>query len=261
MKLAFIGLLLGASLPCAVLAQTNAISAGETNVGGAGANTNLFENSLGMRFVPVPGLNVRFCVWETRVKDYAVFRNETERLWTPPEFPQGPDHPVVNVNWEDATAFCAWLTGRERNQGRITAKQRYRLPKDQEWSAAVGLKAETGNTPEVRMKSAVVWPWGYYWPPLAGDGNYGPELKVDTFAQTAPVGSFKPNRYGIFDLGGNAWEWCDDWFNEAGVTKVLRGGSYNDALPGYLLAAYRFSGTMNLGNEDIGFRVVLETRE
>jgi len=240
-------------------ASTNRSPAGASEADSKAKALRL-ENSLGMRFVPIEGLKVRFCIWKTRVQDYEVFRKATNRPWTEPGFAQGPTHPVVNVNWEDAAAFCSWLTAKERREGSLSEAQRYRLPTDQEWSVAVGLAPEQGKTPEGRMKGQIIWPWGHYWPPVAGDGNYGPELKVDEFANTSPVGSFKPNANGLYDMGGNVWEWCDDWFNEARVTKVLRGGSFNDSLPGYLLAAYRFSGTMNLSNEDMGFRVVLESR-
>lgn len=227
----------------------------------AGNATNLFENSLGMKFVGVPGLRARFAIYETRVRDYQQFAEAAGRAWEKPDFAQGPDHPVVNLTWEDAAAFCRWLTDRERKLGRLTDRQRYRLPTDQEWSAAAGLGSESGKAPEDRMKSLVVWPWGYYWPPQPGDGNYGPELAVDSFANTSPAGSFNPNRHGLYDLGGNVWEWCEDWYNEANVTKALRGGSFHDSQPKDLLAAYRFSGTMHLSNDDIGFRVVLETKE
>ncbi|HWI58393.1 MAG TPA: SUMF1/EgtB/PvdO family nonheme iron enzyme [Bacillota bacterium] len=211
-----------------------------------------------MRFVQVPGATAWFSIWETRVRDYRTFCEATGRTENKPEFGQEELHPVVNVSWEDAWAFCEWLTSKERKEKRLQAKERYRLPADCEWSVAVGLSAEQGKTPEDRMKAQIIWPWGHYWPPLPGDGNYGLELKVDAFTHTSPVGSFKANAFGLYDLGGNVWEWCEDWYNEARVTKVLRGGSFNDALPMYLLAAHRFSGTMNLSNEDIGFRVVLE---
>lgn len=219
--------------------------------------TNAFTNTLGMRFVSVPGTKVWFSVWETRLWDYQVFAEETRRPWTKPDFDQTPVEPVVNVTWEDAAAFCDWLTRRERKAGHLTDQQRYRLPTDQEWSVAVGLQAESGPTPEDRMHNSMIWPWGCTWPPQAGDGNYAPELGVDTFRNTSPVGRFKPNRFGLHDLGGNVWEWCDDWYNEARVTKALRGGSFHDSQPRDLLAAYRFSGTMHLDNDDIGFRVVL----
>jgi formylglycine-generating enzyme required for sulfatase activity len=223
--------------------------------------TNLFENTLGMRFVPVPGLKARFSVWETRVGDYRAFIAATERAWTESGFSQGPDHPAVNVNWEDATAFCFWLTGKERKEGKLGPKQRYRLPSDREWTTATGVASERGATPEDRMKTQVLWPWGHYWPPQTGDGNYSPELRADSFPNTAPVATFKPNSLGLFDLGGNVWEWCEDWYNDAHVTKTLSGASFNDAQPGYLLATYRFSGTMNLASDDIGFRIVLEQME
>jgi formylglycine-generating enzyme required for sulfatase activity len=219
---------------------------------------SVLENSLGMKFVSVTGSKVKFSIWETRVRDYQVFKDETHRAWNPPEFEQTPEDPVVNVTWEDAAAFCQWLTERERKSGRLTAQQRYRLPTDAEWSVAVGLGPEQGRTPEDRLKTSVIWPWGADWPPRPGDGNYAPELETDRFANTSPVGRFKPNQYGLFDLGGNVWEWCDDWFNEARVTKVLRGGSFHDSQPKDLLAAYRFSATVHLSNDDIGFRVVIE---
>jgi formylglycine-generating enzyme required for sulfatase activity len=232
----------------AVLAQTNPV----TNV------TKPLENTLGMKLVKVPGVPVMFSVWETRVRDYRTFVDETRREWLPPDFTQTPEDPVVNVSWDDAAAFCQWLTARERKAGSLVDKQRYRLPTDAEWSLAVGLGPERGRTPEDRLQASVVWPWGYAWPPQPGDGNYAPELEADKFINTSPVGSFKPNAHGLLDLGGNVWEWCDDWYNDARVTKALRGGSFHDRQPKDLLAAYRFSATVHLSNDDIGFRVVLE---
>ena len=227
------------------------------NPPGAG-DAKPLENSLGMKLVAVPEVRVLFSIWETRVRDYQVFADETRRAWNRPDFAQTQDDPAVNVSWEDAEAFSRWLTARERKAGRLTDKQRYRLPTDAEWSVAVGLGPEQGRTPEDRLRAAVVWPWGGTWPPRIGDGNYAPELETDKFTNTSPVGSFKPNARGLFDLGGNAWEWCDDWYNDARVTKALRGGSFHDSQPKDLLAAYRFSATVHLNNDDIGFRVVLE---
>lgn len=239
---------------CVLLAGASA--RGQTN--GAAGPVKPFEDTLGMRFVKVPGARVMFSVWETRVRDYEVFAAETRREWRRPEFKQSDADPAVNVTWDDAAAFCQWLTARERKAGRLADKQRYRLPTDAEWSAAAGLGPERGRTPEDRLQAAVVWPWGCSWPPQSGAGNYGQELEADTFTNTSPAGSFKANAFQLFDLGGNAWEWCEDWYNDARVTKVLRGGSFHDNQPQDLLAAYRFSGTVHLSNDDIGFRAVLE---
>jgi WD40 repeat protein len=76
-----------------------------------------YINSLAMKFVPVPGTNVLFSIWETRVEDYEVFVKATKRDWPKPSFGQTNEHPAVNVSWDDATAFCEWLTEQEREPG------------------------------------------------------------------------------------------------------------------------------------------------
>ena len=136
-----------------------------------------FTNTLGMVFKPVPGTKVSFCIWETRVKDYAAYaaaNSGVDGSWKSPGFTQTDTHPVVNVSWEDAIAFCAWLTRKERAEGKITASQSYRLPTDAEWSVAVGLGRETGNSPEAKdMSVKDVYPWGKEWPAPKGAGSSG----------------------------------------------------------------------------------------
>ena len=76
-------------------------------------------------------------------------------------FSQTPLHPVVDVSWDDAAAFCRWLTENERAAGKLSAGQEFRLPTAAEWSRAVGLPAESGATPEAKnQKIANVYPWG-----------------------------------------------------------------------------------------------------
>jgi formylglycine-generating enzyme required for sulfatase activity len=217
-----------------------------------------YVNSLGMQFVPVPGINVLFSIWETRVRDYKVFVEETKREWAKADFEQTEEHPAVNVSWEDATAFCEWLTQSERKAARIAASQSYRLPGDEEWSVAVGLEKESGSTPKERqMKIKGVYPWGRKWPPPWGAGNYDPTVKVDDFAQTSPAGSFAANQNGIYDLGGNAWEWCADKYEPGETWRVLRGASWFIKDPDSLLSSNRGSlaPTTRYGNG--GFRCVL----
>jgi formylglycine-generating enzyme required for sulfatase activity len=135
--------------------------------------------------------------------------------WTPPskEFRQNDEHPVVNISWNEAKAFCDWLSAQ-------TGKE-WRLPKNQEWEVVVG---------------TAVYPWGGYFPPHWDDGNYAiledgeadPKREgVDGILGTAPVGSFKANALGFYDLGGNATEWMLDGVDERADTSVHRGSGWN----------------------------------
>ncbi len=212
-----------------------------------------FTNTLGMKFVPVPGTKVQFCIWETRVKDYRVYWNankgrsfERKDWWKDPfkshssTFKQTDTHPVVHTGWVDARHFCAWLTKKELAAGKIKVGQRYRLPTDAEWSVAVGLGQETGDTPEGKHKVIKdVYPWGKEWPPPKGAGNYNKSLNVDSFEYTSPVGSFVANAHGLYDMGGNVWEWCEDKWNPTVTGRVYRGASWYSRTSDGLLSSYR----------------------
>ncbi len=225
-------------------------------------------NSLGLKFVPVG--DVDFCIWLVRVKDFEVFARDVKLRstgWENPGFKQQPDHPVVNVTWVEAMAFCKWLTEKEHKEGVLPANQYYRLPTDLEWSKAVGLSEETGKTPEARdMDVPDVYPWGTEWPPPKGAGNYtgeetGSDVAIkgydDGYAWTSPVGSFNPNKYGLYDMGGNVWEWCMDNWNNESKAKVLRGASwYNGALKLSLLSSCRVHAAPDGSTDNYGFRIV-----
>jgi len=218
-----------------------------------------FTNTLGMKFVPVPGTEVSFCIWETRVKDYAA-NGRVVGSWNKPRFKQEGTHPGVNVSWNNANAFCAWLTKKEVAEGKIKEGQKYRLPTDAEWSVAVGLGKEQGNTPkEKQIGIKGVYPWGREWPPPKGVGNYGERLNMDKFDYTSPAGSFAANKLGLHDMGGNVWEWCEDWQDPAEkASRVVRGESWNSSIgPLPLLSSSRLSCQPTTGNLIIGFRCVL----
>ena len=238
-----------------------------------------FVNSLEMKFVPVPivgrptgGTKILFGVWDTRVQDFEVFAKAT--VWTVEEvlFVQGPTHPVVNVSWEDANAFCAWLTKREKEILNIGAKDSYytyRLPTDHEWSCAVGIgdREDANALPEEKDgKINGLYPWGTAWPPPKGSGNYlgeenGGKYAIkgynDGFKYTSPVGSFSANRYGLYDIGGNVWQWCNDSYHSMQVSRILRGASWNYSDSGSLLSSYRVSAKPNNRSDNYGFRCVL----
>jgi formylglycine-generating enzyme required for sulfatase activity/serine/threonine protein kinase len=241
----------------------------------AGQAGQVWTNSIGMKFVTVGGFQMS--IWETRVQDYDAFCGATGRRRNPPDFQQTPNHPVVKVNWFDATTFCQWLTEKERQENLLSERQLYRLPTDAEWSKAVGLPQEGGATPEARDgKIRNEFPWGKQWPPPSGAGNYADksariserarggviENYSDGFAQTCPVGSFKANALGIYDLGGNVWEWCAEGYNGktgAGVRDwgVLRGGSWATSKRMELQSSYR--NVVDRSDRDViyGFRCVI----
>jgi formylglycine-generating enzyme required for sulfatase activity len=250
-----------------------------------------WQNSLGMKFVPVPGTQALFSIWDTRVEDFRVFVDEagydaTEDMWSlgddgwkqrgaswkDPGFKQGSTEPVVGVSWDDAKAFCDWLTKRERASGVLPKDMQYRLPADQEWSAAVGLDPEAGNTPQEKSFKIKLYPWGPGWPPPAGTGNYsGLESKTgaeppnwtviegfnDGYPRTSPVGSFAANKNGLYDMGGNVWQWCEDWYNSENTERVLRGASWDSHKPVFLLESARDYITPDYRGAFIGFRCVL----
>ena len=242
-----------------------------------------FVNTLGMKFVPVPivggptgGQRVLFSVWETRQQDYEAFALETGRKW---EKTKEALLPVSGISWDNAQAFCAWLTDRERKAGKLAANEIYRLPTDHEWSCAVGIGEQEDATKTPAEKSSKipdVYPWGSAWPPPAGAENYaGKEIapalaagqlswvKVfisdyqDGFVLTAPVGSFAINRFGLYDLGGNLHEWCEDWSDGTQNERTLRGGCWETNNAALALSSKRrhFAPTVIYGST--GFRVVL----
>jgi len=281
-----------------------------------------YENSLGLQFIPVPGIpDVWMARTPTRVCDFKVFTDhvEVESLggaevpkiqtvgfgleikwensihssWADPGFPQGDDHPVVSVSWDEARRFCDWLSGREYGL-------RYRLPRDAEWTAAVG---------------ASKYPWGTTWPPPDNAGRYNPVLlmpptpskarkglfgklkraetapirEVLEIHFTSPVARYSENQSGFYDLGGNVWEYCEDnyrhadnvsdwiadepWmrnaaFPDGSSAKVLRGGAWSSSKEYQVRTASRARGRSGADGSnppksgvrsgDRGFRLVVE---
>ncbi len=255
----------------------------QTHKQNASPASGRWTNSLGMIFVPVPHTRVSFSIFETRVKDFTAFDATHPRLdgtnWnhalyhgvTPVS--TGLDYPVVNVSRNDARAFCAWLTERERHAGKISAAAIYRLPTDAEWSWAVGIgDRDMGATPrEKNARLEDVYPWGTQFPPPPGAGNFADQAALDYFTNwphiegyndgfvtTAPVGSFTPNALGIHDLAGNAMEWCGDDYDASRKQGVLRGGSWINCGPKSLLSSFREHVAPKRFSVATGFRCVLQ---
>jgi hypothetical protein len=251
-----------------------------------------WRNSLDMDFIPLG--EIHFGAFKTRVRDFKAFvdsenydaiggmathqkdgfKDHGNNSWDKPGFHQTPDDPVVGISFNDAKDFCKWLTAKERREGSLRADQIYRLPKDLEWSRAVGLPEEDGATPEERSgKIKGVYPWGDFWPPKPDSRNYaGAESRAgnpkdwpvipnfsDKFQRTSPALAFPPNRLGIYDLGGNAWEWCLDQFNTAFKWRALRGGSWATSKQEQMLSSFRLNLDPSFRQDDVGFRCVIAT--
>ncbi len=167
---------------------------------------------------------------------------------------KGDDRPVERVDWHQCVKFCRTLTDRERTAGRLPAGYVYRLPTEAEWEyAARGGSKSRGFT---YSGGNDLWPVGWY------TDNSG-----DT---THPVGKKAANELGLYDMSGNVWEWCQDWYQDSykglgsadpsgpatGSLRVLRGGGWFNAASG-CRSALRFRGRPSSTGRDLGFRVVL----
>ena len=163
---------------------------------------------------------------------------------------KGESLPVEAVSWNDAVAYCQKLTERERAWGRITSQQAYRLPTEAEWEYA----ARAGTTgARYGELDAIAW-WS---------GNSGNQLH--------PVKQKAANAWGLYDMMGNVWEWCGDWYGEypngsvtdpmapnSGSGRVRRGGSWgNDA--GCQRSAFRDWIVPGNRNTSQGFRPALSS--
>lgn len=171
--------------------------------------------------------------------------------WKSPGFEQSDDHPVVLVSWNDAQAFCKWL-GKKENKT-------YRLPTEAEWEYAC------------RAGTRTAYSFGDDPQDLAAHGNVG--RSEDGFRYAAPVGRFEPNRYGLYDMHGNVWEWCSDWYDSKGYqggretdptgpkmagARVHRGGGWSSS-PSRCRSAARIGRHPSAYRGSyLGFRVVLE---
>ena len=142
-------------------------------------------------------------------------------------------HPMIYVDWHDATAYAKW------------AGKRLPYEKEWAWSARGGLKNKK-------------YSWGDD-KSLARDyANYTGTDGKDEWKYSAPVGSLKPNGYGLYDMGGNVWEWCQDWYSSERRDRVLRSGSWNSAAS-TLRVAHRYYGhSPSDRNTYLGFRCVAD---
>jgi len=172
--------------------------------------------------------------------------------------PAEENHPVVHVSWNDAVAYCQWLS--EERDGL------FRLPTEAEWEYAC--RAGTA-TPFSTGENLTTWQANYN-----GDYPYRDFPRGANRGNTVPVDAFKPNAFGLFNMHGNVWQWCSDWFGatyydecrkqgviqnpqgpESGSARVLRGGSWY-YYARYCRSAYRNFDYPGCRLNLVGFRLV-----
>jgi formylglycine-generating enzyme required for sulfatase activity len=186
--------------------------------------------------------------------------------WRNVGFRQTDEHPVVNVSWNDAVEFCKWLSKKEGKT--------YRLPTEAEWEYACRAGTTTryysGDDPETLAKVANIADATFKAEFPSRDGT----IKAsDGYVFTSPVGQFKPNAFGLYDMHGNAWQWCADWYGSDYYRKspkedprgpkddseargrVQRGGSW-PVSPNLVRSAQRTMCNPDMRNNTSGFRVV-----
>ena len=199
--------------------------------------------------------------WDEKRRAWEI---DPAKNWRNPGFSQTDDHPVVCVSHNDAVAFCQWLSTKEKKEGRT-----YRLPWEAEWEYAcrAGTNAlfvisndpedlvKIGNVADVSAKQKFP-----DWNCVKGN---------DGFVYTAPVGSLAPNAWGLYDMIGNVWEWCADWYDgkyyasspaadppgaPGASYRVFRGGCWSDNAR-VCRPAYRYGNAPGYRLYDLGFRV------
>ena len=177
---------------------------------------------------------------------------------TPSYFQGDAARPVEQVSWDDAVAFCKSLTDLDRAQGRIRADQAYRLPTEAEWEYAAragstGARYTVDGKNVVESLDLIAW----------HTGNSG--------STTHAVKELKPNAWGLYDMMGNVWEWCSDWYGaypsgsvtdptgpSSGSFRVLRGGSWSFGARG-VRSAVRGGSVPGHRSLNLGFRPALSS--
>ncbi len=193
------------------------------------------------------------------------------------------NYPVVNLTWQQAAAYCNWLSEQEKLPPYYRVKDKlivgfnpestgYRLPTEAEWAWAARY--------QIASNSVLKYPWGQQLPPPKGAGNYADRSAAallgniltnynDNFAVTAPVANFAVNEKGLYDLGGNVAEWISDFYDiqtglslkintdpmgpDSGDYHVIRGSSWAHGTVTDLRLSFRDYGTK--ARNDVGFRI------
>jgi formylglycine-generating enzyme required for sulfatase activity len=223
--------------------ENKPVPAGQRTFGGKGRGSSADANSLREHEVTI-GKPFFMGV-------YLVTQEQYEQVMgNNPSFFKGPSNPVEQVSWNDAVEFCSALSKK--------TGQKVHLPTEAQWEyacrAGTGTRFSFGNN-----ENAI--------------GEYGWDRRSGGY--THPVGQKKPNAWGLYDMHGNVWEWCSDWYSEnyysakgnnldpqgpdSGTTRVTRGGCWLN-IPMSCQSAFRSSWGPGEKSNCVGFRVVMDSK-
>jgi formylglycine-generating enzyme required for sulfatase activity len=221
------------------------IPGGEFMMGAPEGEPGSSDHERPQRLVKVPPFLIGcYPVTQAQWRVVAGYRPETQELSPDPSYFNGGDLPVEQVNWHDATEFCQRLSAK--------TQKNYHLPSEAEWEYACRAETTTAYHFGDQLTDEVV--------------NYG-----DNVGRTTPVGQYPANRWGLHDVHGNVWEWCQDhWHDnyqgapadgsawiEGGdpMRRIQRGGSWIYSWWN-CRSAYRFTYVPGIRSRYLGFRVV-----
>jgi formylglycine-generating enzyme required for sulfatase activity len=193
-------------------------------------------------------------------EQYAEFLGKQKHPVT--DWQKKKDHPVVNVSWDDAVAYCKWFNETYQGELKEAGNLMLRLPSEAEWEKAA--RGAYGNE----------WPWGNEFDPNKCNSVEGKKGGTTSVGAYSSLGGDSP--YGCADMVGNVWEWCADWFDDAeykkrasgsmvdprgpesGTYRVLRGGSF-DYDRNFARCAFRASYNPYSRLTYVGFRVCVSS--
>ncbi len=209
-------------------------------------------------------------LYPVTVNQYAQFAKATGVTPQDPGFQQAGDHPVVCIDWQSAQAFCAWLSKKTGKQVALpTEAQR-------EYACRAGTKTRFsfGNNDSELFKYANYCDKSNTI--QLSRANVRDTAHSDGFDRTSPVGAFKPNPWGLYDMHGDVWEWCSDYYADrfagtaakdptgpaSGTDRVLRGGCWvGSVFEGYCRSASRVKSKPDWRYFAVGLRVVVLTSD
>jgi formylglycine-generating enzyme required for sulfatase activity len=224
------------------------INAGQFVMGAVPEDLNASEYELPRRSITI---KKPFYIGVTEVTQQQYMRIKGEN---PSEF-TGQSFPVHNVSWSDAVSFCEMLTN---EPSEIAANRSYRLPTEAEWEYACRAGSET------------IFCFGNDFNELERYAHYNPLPGRLNIRGVKQVATKEPNAWGLFDMHGNVFEWCSDYYGQynpedivdpqgpqSGKSRVFRGGQAS-AEPGYCKSSFRIPGQEHHKSSYLGFRIVMD---